>query len=122
MEGTAAEAAEGLDGPDAVVELVGDNDVVVVEAVAEADGTCRVLIVLEGNDDGRVDVEASALQATSSGLSINISVLLHSNYSTRSTQQLVAELEEITRLSVHQYHQEHEYNNHLALMGYNDTE
>ena len=62
-----------------------------------------------------------ALQARSSYLSINISVLLHSNYSTRSTQQLVAELEEITKLSVHQYHQEHEYNKHLALLGYSDT-
>ena len=63
-----------------------------------------------------------ALQATSSYLSISISLLLHINYITRSTQQLVAKLEEITRLGVHQYHQEHEYNNHLALMGYNDTE
>ena len=34
MEGAAAAAAEGLDGPDTVVDLVGDDDVV----VAEADG------------------------------------------------------------------------------------
>ena len=94
---------------------------VVVEAAAEADGACGVLVVIEGDDDGRVSVEAGALQATSSYLSINISVLLHRNYSTRSTQQLVAELEEITKLSVHQYHQEHEYNKHLALLGYSDT-
>ena len=90
---------------------------VVVEAAAEADGACGVLVVIEGDDDERVSVEAGALQATSSYLSINISVLLYSNYSTRSTQQLVAEQEEITRLSVHQYHQEHEYNKHLALLG-----
>jgi hypothetical protein len=88
VEGAAAAAAEGLDGPDAIVELVGDDDVVVVEAAAEADGACGVLVVLEGDDDGRVDIEAGALQATSSYLSINISVLLHNNYSTRSTQQL----------------------------------
>ena len=94
---------------------------VVVEAAAEADGACRVLVVLEGDDDGRVDVKASALQATSSYLSINIFVLPHCNNNTRSTQQVVAELEEITRLSVHQYHQEHEYNKHLALLGYTDT-
>ena len=62
-----------------------------------------------------------ALQARSSYLSINISVLLHSNYIIRSTHQLVAELEEITKLSVHRYHQEHEYNKHLALLGYSDT-
>ena len=62
------------------------------------------------------------LQATSSYLCINISVLLHSNYNTRSTKQLLAELEEITKLSVHQYHQEHEYNKHLTLLGYNDIE
>ena len=81
---------------------------VVVEAAAEADGACGVPVVIEGDDDGRVSVEEGALQATSSYLSINISVLLHRNYSTRSTQQLVAE---------HQYHQEHEYNKHLALLG-----
>ena len=110
MEGAAAAAAEGLDGPDAVVELVCDDNVVAVEAAVEADGACGVLIVLEGDDDGRVGVEAGALQATSSYLSINISVLLPRNYSTRSTQQLVAELEEITKLSVHQYHMNPQHN------------
>ena len=70
-------AAEGLDGPNDVVELVGDDNVVAVETAVEADGACGVLIILEG-DDGRVGVEAGALQATSSYLSINIFVL-HSN-------------------------------------------
>lgn len=54
VEGAAA--AEGLDGPDAIVDLVGDDDVVVVEAATEADGACGVLVVLEG-DDGRASVE-----------------------------------------------------------------
>ena len=58
MEGAAAAAAEGLDGPDAIVKLVGDDDVVVVEA----DDACSVLVVLEGDDDGRVGVEAGALR------------------------------------------------------------
>lgn len=45
---------EGLDGPDAVVDLVGDDDVV----VAEADGAGGAhVVVLEGDDDGRVGVE-----------------------------------------------------------------
>lgn len=55
VEGAAA--AEGLNGPDAVVDLVGDDDVVVVEAAAEADCACGVLVVLQGDDDGRVGVE-----------------------------------------------------------------
>ena len=34
---------------------------VVVEAAAEADGACGVLVVIEGDDDGRVSVEAGVL-------------------------------------------------------------
>ena len=54
-------AAEGLDGRDAVVELVCDDDVVAVVAAVEANGACGVLIVLEGDDDRGVGVEAGAL-------------------------------------------------------------
>ena len=57
MEGAAAAAAEGLDGPDTVMDLVGDDDMVVVEAAAEADRAYGVLVVLQGDDDGRVGVE-----------------------------------------------------------------
>ena len=58
MQGAAAAAVEGLNGPDAVVDLVGDDDVVVVEAAAEDDCACRVLVVLQGDDDGSVGVES----------------------------------------------------------------
>ena len=57
MEGAAAAAAEGLDGPDTVMDLVGDDDMVVVEAAAEADCAYGVLVVLQGDEDGRVSVE-----------------------------------------------------------------
>ena len=57
MEGAAATAAKGLDGPDAIVDLVVDDDMVVVEAAAKVDRAYGVLVVLQGDEDGRVGVE-----------------------------------------------------------------